>query len=328
MYLPHLRSALRRALPAAVLGVALHLPGVASAQQVGVGTMAQGTLGYSIGSAIAKVLADNGLNARVQPAGGTSAYLPLLESGELDLGIANVVETTEAMAGEGPFAGRKLGNLRAVSVLFPFRVGLFVRADSGIQTIADLRGKSVTYGYVSQVTIRRVVDALLANGGLTAADIQPVLVPNVVRGATDFAAGKADAAFFAIGAGKVAEVDASVGGVRFLPLETSPAAAQALTALVPEAYIGTVKPGKNLAGIPAPTPTMMYDYVLLAGAHVKPETIARIVEVLNANKDALAASLGAFNAFDPSRMAKDLPVLWHEGAQAAYQRLGQWPPKK
>lgn len=321
------RSA-RRILPAAALCAVLLSPLAAGAQQVGVGTMAQGTLGYSIGSAIAKVLADNGINARVQPAGGTSAYLPLLETGELDFGIANVVETTEAMAGEGPFEGRKLGNLRAISILFPFRVGLFVKADSAIERIADLRGRSVTYGYVSQVTIRRVVDALLANGGLKPTDITPVLVPNVVRGATDFAAGKADAAFFAIGAGKVAEVDASVGGVRFLPLASTPEAVKALKAVVPEAYVGTVKPGKSLAGISKDTPAMMYDYVLLAGSHVKPKTIEKVVEVLNANKAALAASFGAFNAFDPAKMAKELPVTWHEGAQAAYTRLGQWPPKQ
>ncbi len=325
--LASIRRAPRCALLAA-LCTALALPLASHAQQVGVGTMAQGTLGYSIGSAISKVLADNGISARVQPAGGTSAYLPLLESGELDFGIANVVETTEAMAGDGPFAGRKLGKLRAVSVLFPFRVGLFVKADSGIERIEDLKGRSVTYGYVSQVTIRRVVDALLANGGLTASDIKPVLVPNVVRGATDFASGKADAAFFAIGAGKVAEVDASVGGVRFLPLSSTPEATKALKAVVPEAYIGTVKPGKSLAGIPKDTPAMMYDYLLVAGAHVKPQTVQKVVEVLNTNKAALAASFAAFNAFDPTTMAKDLPVQWHEGAQAAYTRLGQWPPKK
>ncbi|MEC7259016.1 MAG: C4-dicarboxylate ABC transporter substrate-binding protein, partial [Pseudomonadota bacterium] len=73
----------------------------AAAQQLGIGTMGQGTSGYSMGSAIAKVLSDNGINALVQPSAGTSAYLPLIDMGELDLGIANAIETAEAIEGTG-----------------------------------------------------------------------------------------------------------------------------------------------------------------------------------------------------------------------------------
>ena len=56
----------------------------APAQQLGIGTMSQGTSGYSMGSAIAAVLSENGIDALVQPSAGTSAYLPLIQFGELD----------------------------------------------------------------------------------------------------------------------------------------------------------------------------------------------------------------------------------------------------
>lgn len=289
----------------------------AAAQQLGIGTMGQGTSGYSMGSAIAKVLSDNGINALVQPSAGTSAYLPLIDMGELDLGIANAIETAEAIEGTGLFEGRKLSNIAPAARLYPFRVGIFVRDDSGIEDVAGLKGKTVTYGFTSQITINRVVDAILAAGGISAADITPTMVPNVVRGSDDFAAGRAEGAFFAIGSGKVTEADASVGGLHFLPLPDTAEAQERLKAVVPQAYIATIEPAANLTGIDGPTPVMSYDYMLVVGKHVPDETVAQIVTVLRDRKDELAASFGGFRGMDPEDMIVDIGVPYHPGAVSA-----------
>jgi len=314
----------------AFLAVAAALAFVpAQAQQLGIGTMGQGTAGYSMGAAIAKVLADKaGVQARVQPAAGTSSYVPLIDGGEIDLGVANIIEAKEALTGTGAFAGKKQANIRILAVLYPFRSGFFVKKDSAMKTVADLKGMRVPYGYTAQVTLKSVTDAFLANAGLTAADVKPVLVPNVVRGADEFIGGKTDAGFFALGAGKVAEANASVGGIRFLEMDDSPAAVERMQKVLPESYIVTVNPSPALAGVLAPTKLMAYDYVLLAGRHMKDETVAKIVETLAANKAALVESFAGFQGFDAAKMAKKLPVDYHAGAIAAYTKLGHWPPKQ
>lgn len=301
----------------AALAAALALPTGAAAQQLGIGTMGQGTSGYSMGAAIARVLAENDVGALVQPSAGTSAYLPLIQFGELDLGIANAIEVTDAIDGTGDFEGRPLDQLRPVARLFPFNVGIFVRDDSGIEDVVGLAGQSLTYGYTSQVTINRVVDAILAAGGISADDVTPVLVPNVVRGADDFASGRVDGAFFAIGSGKVSEVDAAVGGLHFLPLPDDAAAQDRLQAVVPQAYITTIDPAANLTGIDSPTPVMAYDYMLVAGAHVPDETIERVVNLLRDNKEMLVESFGNFRSFDPADMHVDIGVPYHPGAVTA-----------
>lgn len=311
---------LKNSLVALALGVTLAGPAVA--QPLGIGTMGQGTAGYGIGSAIASVLAANGVDAIVQPSAGTSAYLPLIGFGELDFGIANAIEVFEATNGVGAFDGRKL-DVRAAARLYPFRVGVFVRADSDIREVADLRGKRVTYGFTSQVTLKRVLDALMASGEVGGEEIVPVMVPNVVRGADDFAAGQADAAFFAMGAGKVAEVDASVGGIRFLEIPEGPDAEARMQAIVPQSYVIMANPAPNLAGVAAPMRVMAYDYILVAGAHVPDEKVAEVVRILHANKDALAASFGGFRGFDPDKMYVDINAPYHDGSIAALRALGQ-----
>jgi TRAP transporter TAXI family solute receptor len=317
-----------RPLAAAVLAAAVAAP--AAAQQLGIGTMGQGTAGYSMAAAIAKVLSDKAkLAVRVQPAGGTSQFVPLIDSGELDFGVVNIIEAKEALTGTGAFQGRKQTNIRMAAVLYPFRNGMFVRNDAPMKTTADLKGARISYGYTSQLTLKAITDAYLANGGLTIADAKQVLVPNVLRGADEIVAGRADATIFALGAGKVAEVNATIGGgIRFLQLDDSPAAVARMQKVLPEAYIVTVNPSPALAGIVGPTKTMAYDYVFLAGKHVKDDMVAQVVEVLAANKPALVENFRAFEGFDPARMAKKLPVDYHPGAIAAYAKRGQWPPKQ
>ena len=94
-------------------------------------------------------------------------------------------------------------------------------------TIADLKGKRVAMGFSAMRNIDLATRAMLATAGLTEKDIQPVLVPNVIRSADDFIAGAADMFFFAFGAPKVREVNATVGGIRVLEIDEKgmPAAA-------------------------------------------------------------------------------------------------------
>src|SRR5262252_7122503 len=208
----------------------------AQAQVLGFGSAPQGSIGYNMSSAIALVMAENAkVQSRVQPYSGSSAVLPLVSSGELDLAVCNVLEIEEATQGEGPYNGRKQSNLRVLGVIFPLYSSVFVKKDSPIKSLAELKGKRLPYGFSAQVTLERIVDAIIATGGLARSDIVPVLVPNVNRGADDFMEGKLDGGFFALGAAKVAEVDKTVGGIRYLPVPDDPKAQAAMKKFMPYA---------------------------------------------------------------------------------------------
>ena len=104
-----------------------------------------------------------------------------------------------------------------------------------MMTIADLKGKKVVSGFSAQRTLDISGRAVLAAGGLGDKDYSPVLVPNVIRGADDFVAGASDTFFFAFGAPKVREVDATVGGIRALEVPESGMAAA--RKIFPEGYL-------------------------------------------------------------------------------------------
>src|SRR5262245_28569142 len=205
----------------------------AAAQTLGFATMQPGTLNHTSGSAVAKVLKEKaGLNVVVQPTAGESVLIPLVSRGEAEFGIANVIEVQAAKA--------NAPNLRLIGSLHPLRGAFWVRKDSNMRTMADLKGKRVGMGYSAMKTIDPMVKAILATGGLTDKDVTPVLIPNVIRGADDFTSGAADMFFFAFGAPKVREVDATVGGIRALEIpEGGMAAAKKI---LPEGYLTPAAP--------------------------------------------------------------------------------------
>jgi TRAP transporter TAXI family solute receptor len=295
----------------------------AHAQVLGFGSAPQGSIGYNMSAAIARVMSEHaGIQSRVQPYSGSSAVLPLVNSGELDLAVCNVLEIEEATTGSGMYKGRKQANLRVLGVIFPLYSSIFVRKDSPVKTMAELKGKRLPYGYSAQVTLERIVDAIISTGGLQRSDIVPVLVPNVVRGADDFMEGKLDGGFFALGAGKVAEVDKTVGGIRFLPVSDDPQSLARMQKHMRYAYVTTVKPSPAFVGLDGPTKLMAYDYLVTVGKHVKDDTAYKIAKSMYENKAGLAQSLKAFNIWDPQQIHKKMPADFHPGAEKFYKEKG------
>jgi TRAP transporter TAXI family solute receptor len=309
--------ALRRRLAAAVV-LPLLAAAPAAAQTYGIGTMQPGTLNHTTGSTIARVMQQKlGLQTRVQPMAGEAVIMPLVAGGEIDFGIANVLEVLDAYEGRG--AGGRQDKLRVVGAIHPLRVGFFARRSGPIQTIADLKGRRVVLGFSAMRTIDRLAQALLATASLEPKDVQPVLVPNVIRGADDFLNGNADVFLFALGAGKVNEVDAGVGGIRIVPVPGSPESLAAARRIFQYLYVTEVAPRPGLTGVVEPTRVMTYDNLLVTGAGAKDEFVHKVVAGLAAEKADLVTSAPWLVELTPDGLYKKLPVPYHPGAVKWFQ---------
>ena len=76
----------------AAIAALLSLAAPASAQPLGIGTSPQGTMTYTLGATYAKALDEAAkIQARVQPNSGTGVMVPLVNSGELDIGFVNTL---------------------------------------------------------------------------------------------------------------------------------------------------------------------------------------------------------------------------------------------
>jgi TRAP transporter TAXI family solute receptor len=309
--------------------MAVGVMGTANAQTIAIMTTPPGSYTHSAGSVIAKLIVEKtGMKATVQPGAtrafgaidGNLAEFSLSNSNDLALASAGVEEYHD----QGP---RK--NLRMAATLMPMWVAMHVRKDSDIRSIKDLKGKRVSSGFHAQKTIARSIEAHLANAGLTYDDVKQVPAPNAARGAEDFGNGKTDVLYFALGSAAVMEVSTKVGGLRVLPVDSSPEAVARMQKVVPGAYVTEVMPGPNMEGITGPTKVLAFDSVLFTNSKVPDDVIYKVVKAMYANKQELVAGFGGFRTFSPQRMSIPVHGLdFHPGALKFYKEAGIWPPKQ
>ena len=305
------------------LALGLLAAGAAGAQTIGIVTTPAGSFSNSAGQAIAKTLVDSAkLRAVVQAQASTG--FEEVESGAADFNVSNAFDATFFSTGTGEYQGQgKRPVMRYVGALIPYRVAMHVRADSGIATIKDLKGKRVSSDFNAQKTIGRIIEAHLANAGMGYGDVVKVPAPNVVRQAEDFMSGKVDVLFFALGSAAIKQANASVGGLRVLEVDTSRAAMRRTESLLPGAYVMRVNPNPALDGITKPTSLIAFDMVLITNAKVSDEIVYRVARALHDNKQELVATFPPFALFQPQNMAKALKgVPMHPGAVRYYKEIG------
>lgn len=302
-----MRAETIRAAAGAVSGLAMLAlsMGVAAAQTYGFATMQPGTLNHTSASALAKVLKEKaGMNVLVQPTAGESVMLPLVARGEAEFGIANIFEMEAAKAANP--------QLRLIGSLHPLRGAFWVRKSTAMKTIADLKGKKVGMGYSAMRTLDPMIKAILATGGLTEKDVTPVLIPNVIRGADDFASGAADMFFFAFGAPKVREVDATVGGIRALEIPESGMAAA--KKIVPQGYLTPAVPNPFFVGVEKPMAVYSWDNMIFTNAKVSDADVYKLIDTLAKNKPDLIAIQPALRDFSPAALYTAYDIPYHPGA--------------
>ena len=315
-------------LPSLIAGLAA-VPlwiGPASAQAVSIITTPTGSFSNSGGAAMAKVVTEKAKLRMIVQAQASTGF-DELESGSAEFNVSNSFDVTFIVTGTGDYEGQGVkNNIRYVASMVPYRVGMHVRADSDIKTIADLKGKRVSAGFNAQKTIGRIIEAHLANAGLSYKDVVGVPTPNVVSQANDFKAGKVDVLFFALGSAAIKEANATVGGLRVLPIDDSPEALARMQAILPGAYEFTVSPAPGIDGITQPTKLIAFDMVLNSSSHVADDIVYRVVKALHENKADLVATFPPFALFQPDQMGKPVArAALHPGAAKFYKEAGIAP---
>lgn len=307
------RTMLRRGLFGAALAAALGLgSGAATAQTYGLATMQPGTLANTVASAIAKTLKEKGgLNTLVQATAGESVLIPMVARGEIDLGMANMLEVVEGIE-----TGKLQNDLRIIGSIYVLRMGFFARKDSGIVTMADVKGKRVPAGYSAMRTLDKNTQAMLATANLSLADVKPVMVPNVLRGGDDFMSGSNDMFMFSFGGPKVREADATVGGVRAVKVGSN---LEASRKIFPYGYFSDVKPIPAYVGVSEPMQVYAMDYILFTNAKMKNETVEKIIDTMAKNKPDMVATAPALNDFALETMYRKHEMAYHPGALKYFQ---------
>ncbi len=289
------------------------------AETIGIGTTKGGATAQ-ISAAISKVVSANSeVQVRPQAMANTQQYIPLVNSGKIQLGLANVPQTRYAVSGTGMSEGKPNPDLKMIVTLFTFRTGLMVSEKSGIASVSDLKGKKMP-AFKERALGDYIIDAFLESGGLSSDDVKGVPTSNFPTMWKMFKEGQIDAAIVAVGSKPAFDFDASMGGVNFLDFGVDNIA-------VSQKYL----PGSFLTETNGDSPgeaeglhAISFDYALFANKDVPDATIMEVVKAMYENPEQLRETSPLWKNFDPALMGKATGVDFHPGAIAFYKEKGIW----
>ncbi|MEE8332385.1 MAG: TAXI family TRAP transporter solute-binding subunit [Alphaproteobacteria bacterium] len=298
--------------------------GAAQAQTVGIGST-KGSMVAAMTVAISKLVsAKSILKMRRQIMGGTQKYIPVVDAGELEFGLSNIVQYTMAKEGR-ELSKRKYNNLQLVSTLMRFRTGLLVRTDSPIRTIEDLRGKRWASGFKGAPLFKTYFSAFLANAGMSWGDVKSIPAVGLRQHWNMFKQGKVDVAMAGVGGGPNKDMNAKIpSGVRYISFNTTGAnAAAAVKDLKGGAY---EKVGKRKAYVAIREPAVLfgYDFTLFTHKNVSVDAVYKVTKAMHDSVKDLHEISGVWRSFNAKRMSKDQGLAYHPGAVKFYKEKGLW----
>ena len=318
-----------------VLGLTLFASVSANAQElprsVTVASNPPGTVFYALASGLAKVASEGApFQMVVQPYSGTSTFIPLLNTGEIDFGVNNAVDM--ALSYQGPerlkIGGRNpflhTPNVRLLMRGSLLLTALLVRKDSAIKTIQDIRGKRLTGEYPAQLANWYNLFGFLSGAGMKWEDVKIVPVPAVNEGVDALVQGRADVSLSAVDAAKVKEADAAVG-VRHISLDCSPEGEKRLREAVPGYYPHWLKRGQATA-IVEDTCVNAYDIYLTGHKAAAERLVNTVVKNIWDNVDKLPPLHPGFKEWTRQRaVSPDVTIPYHPAAVQFYKERGVWP---
>lgn len=306
------------------LGVGLALvAGAVQAQQaqfINILTGGQSGVYYPLGVALSQIYAKAIPNARAtaQVTKASAENLNLLQAGRGELAFALGDAVSDAWKGDAEAGFKtKLDKLRGLSATYNNYIQIVASADSGIKTLADLKGKRVSVGAAKSGTELNA-RAILKAAGLSYADLGKVEYLPFGESVELMKNRQLDATLQSAGLG-VASIRDLATAVKIVVV---PVPAEVVAKVGDAAYQAAVIPANTYTGQTADVPTAAIPNFLVTHAGVSDELAYQMTKAMYENLDTLYAAHNAAKAIKRENAVKGMPIPLHPGAEKYYREVG------
>lgn len=318
----------RGVLGSAVAATALtFVPGGVFAQErkfFGIATGGTGGTYYPLGGMLAQLISNQAelenvkLSATAESGNASVANAKLLGRGEIESAFAAADILDAAYKGTGQFEGAKIENIRAIGALYPETVQLVVRADSGINSFADLAGRSISSGSPGSGQWQLLGDLLEAHG-MTRDDVSEDL-SSFSQSVDKIKDGNLDASLITAGAPTSSVIDLANGhAIKIVPLK-GPAIAK-LQEKQPY-YVNAILPAGSYKGIDSDVETLAVRAIWATHADVSDDIIYAVTKALYENTETLGKVHPKGKEVKVETALESVSIPVHPGAKRYYDEKG------
>jgi TRAP transporter TAXI family solute receptor len=305
----------------AAAGAALSLSFAAQAQEF-VNVLTGGTSGvyYPMGVALSQIYgkALPGAKTSVQATKASSENLNLLQAGRGEIAFTLGDALNEAWKGNEE-AGFKapLKKLRTVAAIYPNYIQIVANADSGIKTLADLKGKRVAVGAPKSGTELNARD-IFKGAGMSYKDFSKVEYLPFGESVELIKNRQLDATLISAGLGVAAVRDLAAA----MKIVVVPIPAEVVTKIGEAAYQTGTVPANTYGGQTEAVPTVAIQNFLVTHEGVSTDTVYKMTKAMFDSLPELHAAHAAAKAISKENAAKAPPVPLHPGAEKYYKEVG------
>tara|TARA_R110000868_G_scaffold1844_5_gene14585 strand:+ start:19005 stop:19985 length:981 start_codon:yes stop_codon:yes gene_type:complete len=312
-------------LAAGVFGIATSGTAVAQQSFISIGTGGVTGVYYPTGGAICRLVNRNrkehNIRCSVESTGGSVYNINTIKAGELDFGVAQSDWQYHAYNGTSKFKDSgAYKELRAVFSVHPEPFTVVARADAGIKSFADLKGKRVNIGNPGSGQ-RGTMEVLMGEMGWDKSVFKLASELKSAEQSQALCDNKIDAMIFTVGhpSGSIKEATTSCASV--LVNVTGPA----VDSLVKKNsfYRTATIPGGMYTGTDEDTKTFGVGATFVSSTKVADRVVYEVVKAVFENFDRFKKLHPAFRNLKEAEMIKDgLSAPLHAGAAKYYKEKG------
>lgn len=305
---------------ALVLSLCLILTAVSAlADSIVFGTAATSGTYYQVGAAIGTAISNTGLQVNVIPTAGSNENVSLAQTGDIDIGMGNSDAVYGAFNGELTYASAGKQAIQEVAALYYSQMHIYTKDGSGIESVADMKGKKICVGSQGTSWLYMVWD-VLSYYGITEADITPYYM-NYAECSEALSNGDIDAAF-QVGGYPLAGIQQFAATTAFKFLSLSDEAIDSMLAkysyAVPATIpVGTYEKQSNTEDVK----TLAYMTCLFCGADADEDIIYDFTKAMIETMDAYKDTNVATRQISRDTIATAFIPL-NPGAERAYREAG------
>ncbi|AWI85115.1 C4-dicarboxylate ABC transporter substrate-binding protein [Alloyangia pacifica] len=280
---------------------------------------------YPTGGAICRLVnrgrSEHGIRCGVESTGGSVFNINAIRGGELEFGVAqsdwqyHAYNGTSRFEEQGPFEG-----LRAVFSVHPEPFTVVARADAGIETFEDLKGKRVNVGNPGSGQ-RGTMEVLMDKLGWTMDDFAVASELQAAEQSQALCDNNIDAMVYTVGhpSGSIQEATTACDSVL---VDVEGEAVDELVADNPFYRTATI-PGGMYRGNDEDTHTFGVGATFVTSEDVPEEVVYQVVKAIFDNMDQFRGLHPAFANLDPKEMATaGLSAPLHAGAERYFREAG------
>ena len=314
-----MKASLRQSLLVTIVALSLAVPAQA-AEFINILTGGTSGVYYPLGVALSQIYskAIPGSKTAVQATKASAENLNLLQAGRGEAAISLGDSLSDAWKGNEEASFKvPLKKLRTIAALYPNYIHFVAAADSGIKTLADIKGKRISVGAPKSGTELNVREILKA-AGISHKDFAKVEYLSYAESVELMKNRQLDVTLLSSGLGVAALRDlATSQKVVFLTIP-----ADIVAKINDPAFQVGVIPAKTYEGQDADVSTISVQNYLVTHEGVSTETVYTMTKSIFENLDQMVAAHAAAEAIKKENAAKAPPAPLHPGAEKYYREVG------